>query len=207
MHGHVDASATQLARISMTLEEMGKKALSNRQQQFRWALRTSQGYRTLRLNIFTEPREREEENEEDLIIMTLTVRGSQSASRSLLSDARLKEIQKVLSVMAGEGIAANFDCRIVWHYQADAAEIPIRLPFGLPVPPSSALSTVRGIKVSNEEGDPWLILDLENDPALLHVSVGYSQEFSIREPILDEAIRHGEALVAQVLDFKNGGKQ
>ena len=208
LHGHAKYTGAQLARLNMVLHETGQRPLDGKAQTLRWASRDQRReFIRFELELYTDTIERNDEGE--VIVVTLTARRTEKVSRSLQSENRLGPIQAVVAAMAAEYLTANFNCNIIWHYPVEGAELPIRLPFGLPVATASEINSVTGIRVSNEDGSIWVILDYtfgETD-SWFHVSSGFVHEAMLGSHLLDEVARRGDSLVAQLVVQQDKGEQ
>lgn len=200
MHIHAPCSSVQLERINAAWRDVGRKDLSRRKQQFKWRTRDQHLAWRYEFDMMLE-----QDDEDNLVIMTLTASRTRSAPRTILSEQRLKDVRTVLAALVAESLSITSFCSLAWHYPADGVELPIRLPFDLPVASTSEFQAVHGIRVSNEAGTPWIIFDLSPDPATLHVSSGFTYELILEDHMLDDTVKYGASLVAQV-GFKSKGE-
>ena len=204
IHGHMPYSEEQLGRINKTLSAAGKKALGTRVQKFRWVTQTVDGLRELELELNIG----KGRNEGDIIVVDLMASITTSASKVLQSGKRLKDIQTVFGAVAAEKLKADFACSVCWNASVEGTELPIRLPFGLPLATTSELQQVSGIRVSNDDGSVWVILDLTPtaSTAGVHITCGFGHETALSENALEEIIERGKSLVSQLVVFSVKGE-
>ena len=202
-HIHAPCSSVQLERINSSLRHVGKKDLSQKKQSFTWMIRGQGVNWEYVLDLFAE----DEETAESLLVLDLVATHSQSESRARSSERRLRQVAVALNAVILESLTATVSCGLSWHYQADDCELPIRLPFGLPVAPTSELRSVKGVRITSDDGETYVVLDLSNSaPNLLHVGSGYTLDTPLDERVLDTTIEYGQSLIAQV-GFTYRGKR
>ena len=201
-HIHAACAAVQLERINSALRHVDKKDLSEKEQTFTWMV-SSQGVNWQHVLTLVV---QEEETVGHLVVLHLVATRSRSKSRVRSSERRLRQVGAALNAMTDESLNVTVTCRLSWHYQADESELPIRLPFGLPTAPTSPLQAVRGIRITSDDGETWVVFDLSHSvPNTLHIGSGYEFEAPLDEHILDSIIEYGHSLITQVGFAHRGG--
>lgn len=202
-HIHASCSSEQLERINSSLRQVGKKDLSQKKQSFTWMVRSQGVNWEHALDLFVE----EEETAEFLLVLDLVATHSQSESRARSSERRLRQVAVALNAVIHESLIATVNCVLSWHYQADECELPVSLPLGLAVATTGQLRSVKGVRITSDDGETWVVFDLSNSaPNFLHVGSGYTFDTPLNERVLDTTIEYGQSLIAQV-GFAYRGKR
>ena len=144
----------------------------------------------------------------DILVVDFTATRVRSVSKSLQSEGRLSDIRLLFAALAAQSLNADFVCNLIWHSPVEGVELPIRLPFGLPLATTSEMDAVTGIRVSSTDGSVWVILDLTHGDKddWFHVSCGFTHELALGEYMLEEVIQRGTSLVEQLIVIKSKGE-